>query len=117
VGVYLEWHIVQRLRLTSYASLELVEYASPDGAEFDIDDEDGDELVMYRYTHEDKTYDVSKLCLEGVRLVLSYWLMCKSVLITFNEVTIAQASAVALHQKMQEYLEDSAIVEDNETEE
>ena len=33
-----------------------------------------------------------------------------------TEVTINQAAAVALHQKMQELLTDDALVEDDETE-
>jgi len=40
----LEWYIVQGLDLQAMQVIELVEYASPDGSEFDIEDEDGDEL-------------------------------------------------------------------------
>lgn len=72
---------------------------------------------MYKYTHEDKTYDVSKLSLEGVACFKLLADVQERIDNFGNEVTIAQASAVALHQKMQEYLEDSAIIEDNETEE
>ena len=73
--------------------------------------------MNYRYTFDDKVYDVSKLTLEAV----SCFKLLANVIDRFdefqNEVTIAQASAVALHQKMQELLDDSAIVEDDETEE
>jgi len=56
---------------------------------------------VYRYTHEDKTYDVSKLSLEGVACFKLLADVQERIDNFGNEVTIAQASAVALHQKMQ----------------
>jgi hypothetical protein len=72
---------------------------------------------MYRYTYEDKVYDVEKLSLEGVACFKLLADVQERIDNFADEVTIAQASAVALHQKMQEYLEDSAIVEGAKTEE
>jgi hypothetical protein len=72
---------------------------------------------MWRYTHEDKTYDVALLSDEG-QATFQLLATVQSRIDGFqSDLTIAQAAAVALHQKMQEYLEDLAIVEDNETEE
>ena len=73
--------------------------------------------MNYRYTFEDKVYDVSKLSLEAVSGFKLLANVNDRIDDFQNEVTIAQASAVALHQKMQELLDDSAVVEDNATEE
>ena len=72
--------------------------------------------MNYRYTFEDKVYDVAKLELEAVSCFKLIANVQERIDDFQNEVTIAQASAVALHQKMQELLDDSAIVEDNESE-
>jgi len=72
--------------------------------------------VTYRYTFEDKVYDVAKLELEAVSCFKLIANVQERIDDFQNEVTIAQASAVALHQKMQELLDDSAIVTDNESE-
>jgi hypothetical protein len=72
---------------------------------------------MWRYTYEDKTYDVELLSGEG-QATFQLLATVQNRIDNFqSDLTIAQAAAVALHQKMQEYLDDSAIVEDNETEE
>jgi hypothetical protein len=73
--------------------------------------------MNYRYTFDDKVYDVSKLTLEAVSCFKLLANVNDRIENFQNEVTISQASAVALHQKMQELLDDSAIVEDDETEE
>ena len=72
---------------------------------------------MYRYTHEDKTYDAELLSPEGqatFRLLANVQQRIDGL---EADMTIMQASAVALHQKMQEFLTDDALVEDNEPEE
>jgi hypothetical protein len=71
---------------------------------------------MWRYTHEDKTYDVELLSGEGQATFQLLATVQKRIDNFQSDLTIAQAAAVALHQKMQEYLEDLAIVEDDETE-
>ena len=72
---------------------------------------------MWRYTNEDKTYDVSLLSDEGQATFQLLATVQNRIDGFQSDLTIAQAAAVALHQKMQEYLEDVAIVEDDETEE
>jgi hypothetical protein len=72
---------------------------------------------MWRYAHDGKTYDVELLSGEG-RATFQLLATVQNRIDGYqSDLTIAQAAAVALHQKMQEYLEDLAIVEDNETEE
>lgn len=71
---------------------------------------------MNTYVLEDKTYDVSKLSSEGQA--------CFQLLATVQEridtyqadLTIAQAAGVALHQKMQEFLDDTSVIEADELE-
>jgi hypothetical protein len=73
--------------------------------------------MNYRYTDEDKTYDVEKLSGEGqatFNLLVTVQQRMDGIQ---GDLTILQASAVALHQKMKEFLDDDAIVEDDETEE
>jgi hypothetical protein len=73
--------------------------------------------MNYRYTDEDKTYDVEKLSGEGqatFNLLVTVQQRMDNIQ---GDLTILQASAVALHQKMKEFLDDDAIVEDDETEE
>ena len=71
---------------------------------------------MWRYTHEDKIYDVGLLSDEAQATFQLLATVQKRIVNFQSDLTIAQAAAVALHQKMQEYLEDIAIVEDDETE-
>jgi len=72
---------------------------------------------MWRYTHEDKTYDVALLSDEGQATFQLLATVQNRIDGFQSDLTIAQAAAVALHQKMQEYLDDLAFVEDNKTEE
>jgi len=71
---------------------------------------------MYRYTHDDKTYDAELLSPEGQATFRLLATVQQRVDAIEADMTILQASAVALHQKMQEFLSDDALVEDNETE-
>lgn len=71
---------------------------------------------MWRYTHEDKTYDVEKISPEGQATFMLIADVQKRIDDLETNMTINQAAAVALHQKMQELLVDDAIVEDDETE-
>jgi hypothetical protein len=71
---------------------------------------------MYRYTHEDKTYDAELLSPEGQATFRLLATVQQRVDAMEADMTILQASAVALHQKMQEFLTDDALVEDDETE-
>jgi len=72
---------------------------------------------MWRYTHEDKVYDVEKISAEGQATFMLLADVQKRIEDLETNMTINQAAAVALHQKMQELLVDEAIVEDDETEE
>lgn len=72
---------------------------------------------MWRYTHEDKVYDVEKISPEGQATFMLIADVQKRIEDLETNMTINQAAAVALHQKMQELLIDDALVEDNETEE
>ena len=69
---------------------------------------------MYRYTHDDKVYDAEKLSGEGRATFRLLATVQQKIDEHQSDLTIAQAAAVALHSKMQEYLDDSAIVVDNE---
>lgn len=71
---------------------------------------------MYRYTHDDKTYDAELLSPEGQATFRLLATVQQRVDAMEADMTILQASAVALHQKMQEFLTDDALVEDDETE-
>jgi len=72
---------------------------------------------MWRYTHEDKVYDVEKISPEGQATFMLLADVQKRIEDLETNMTINQAAAVALHQKMQELLLDDAIVEDDNTEE
>tara|TARA_R110002012_G_C11395370_1_gene585060 strand:+ start:165 stop:383 length:219 start_codon:yes stop_codon:yes gene_type:complete len=71
---------------------------------------------MWRYTNEDKIYDVEKISPEGQATFMLIADVQKRIEDLETNMTINQAAAVALHQKMQELLVDEAIVEDDETE-
>ena len=71
---------------------------------------------MWRYTNEDKIYDVEKISPEGQATFMLLADVQKRIEDLETNMTINQAAAVALHQKMQELLVDDAIVEDDETE-
>lgn len=70
-----------------------------------------------RYTHEDKTYDVALLTPEAQATFSLLHTVQNKVDAIQSEITIAQAASVALHQRMQELLDDAAVVEDDEPEE
>ena len=72
---------------------------------------------MWRYTHEYKVYDVEKISPEGQATFMLIADVQKRIEDLETNMTINQAAAVALHQKMQDLLIDDALVEDNETEE
>jgi len=72
---------------------------------------------MWRYTYEDKVYDVEKISPEGQATFMLLADVQKRIEGLETNMTINQAAAVALHQKMQELLLDDAIVEDDDTEE
>ena len=73
--------------------------------------------MNFRYTHEDKTYDVALLTPEAQATFALLHNVQSKVDNIQAEITIAQAASVALHQRMQELLNDAAVVEDDETEE
>ena len=72
---------------------------------------------MWRYTHDDKVYDVEKTSAEGQATFMLLAEVQSRLEKMETEVTINQAASVALHQKMQEFLSDDAIAEDDKTEE
>ena len=72
---------------------------------------------MWRYNHDGKEYDVEKTSAEGQATFLLLAEVQSRLEKMETEVTINQAASVALHQKMQEFLSDDAIVEDDDTEE
>ncbi len=72
---------------------------------------------MWRYTYEDKVYDVEKISPEGQATFMLIADVQKRIEDIETNLTINQAAVVALHQKLQELLIDEAIVEDDETEE
>jgi len=71
---------------------------------------------MWRYTHGDTIYDVEKTSAEGQATFMLLAEVQSRLEKMETEMTINQAASVALHQKMQEFLSDDAIVEDDETE-
>lgn len=72
---------------------------------------------MWRYNNDGKEYDVEKTSAEGQATFLLLAEVQSRLEKMETEVTINQAASVALHQKMQEFLSDDAIVEDDDTEE
>jgi hypothetical protein len=72
---------------------------------------------MWRYTHDEKTYDVEKTSAEGQATFMLLAEVQSRIEKMETEMTINQAASVALHQKMQEFLTDDALVEDDDTEE
>lgn len=72
---------------------------------------------MWRYNHDGKEYDVEKTSAEGQATFLLLAEVQSRLEKMETEVTINQAASVALHQKMQEFLTDDAVVEDDDTEE
>ena len=72
---------------------------------------------MWRYTHGDNVYDIEKTSAEGQATFMLLAEVQSRLEKMETEVTINQAASVALHQKMQEFLTDDAVVEDDDTEE
>jgi len=72
---------------------------------------------MWRYTNDDKVYDVEKASPEAQATFMLLAEVQGRAEKMETEMTIIQASAVALHQKMQELITDDALVEDDEAEE
>lgn len=61
------------------------------------------------YTYDDKEYDVSKLSPEGQKAFQLLAISEQNVTSMENNLIISQAAAVALHQKVQQYLTDEAL--------
>lgn len=69
------------------------------------------------YSFEDKEYDVSKLSNDGQNC-FSYLALAQQKVNQLNaDLTIAQAASVALHQKMQELLDDDALISEDDMKE
>lgn len=61
------------------------------------------------YVVDDKVYDVAKLSAEGQKAFQLLAIAEQRVQNSQNNLVIDQAAAVALHQKVQEYLTDEAL--------
>jgi hypothetical protein len=61
------------------------------------------------YVVDDKVYDVAKLSAEGQKAFQLLAISEQRVRNSQNNLVIDQAAAVALHQKVQEYLTDEAL--------
>ena len=61
------------------------------------------------YVVDDNTYDVAKLSAEGQKAFQLLAIAEQRVQNSQNNLVIDQAAAVALHQKVQEYLTDEAL--------
>jgi CRISPR/Cas system-associated endoribonuclease Cas2 len=61
------------------------------------------------YVVDDKAYDVAKLSAEGQKAFQLLAIAEQRVQNSQNNLVIDQAAAVALHQKVQEYLTDEAL--------
>jgi len=66
------------------------------------------------YIFNDKTYDVAKLSAEGQKAFQLLAIAERTVQNKQDSLVIDQAAAVALHQKVQEYLNDEALVTEEE---
>lgn len=71
---------------------------------------------MHTYILEGKTYDVSKLSSEGQACFQLLATVQERIDTYQSDLTIAQAAGVALHQKMQEFLDDNSLVEADDSE-
>lgn len=71
---------------------------------------------MWTYLNSGKTYNVELLS-EEAQATFSLLATVQNRLDSLQaDLTIAQAAGVALHQKMQEFLSDEAIIKDDESE-
>lgn len=71
---------------------------------------------MMTYIHEDNTYNVESLAPEGQKAFQLLLAAEQDVRGLEDRVVIAQAAAVALHAKVQEFLTEEAIVTEEESE-
>lgn len=67
------------------------------------------------YYVDDVQYDVNKLSVEGQRAFNLLAIAEQRVQEAQSNTVIAQAAAVALHEKMKEYLTDEAIIQTEDT--
>ena len=66
------------------------------------------------YIFNDKTYDVAKLSAEGQKAFQLLAIAERTAQNTQDTLVINQAATIALHQKLQEYLNDEALVTEEE---
>jgi hypothetical protein len=71
---------------------------------------------MWRYTQDEKVYDIEKVSAEGQATFMLLAEIQKRIEGLEEDLTINQAAAIALHEKMQGHLTDDAIVEDDDSE-
>ena len=65
------------------------------------------------YTYEDSKYDVAKLSEEGQQVFKILAVAQRKADELDLDHTLAQAAVVAMHQKMQDYLDDEAIIKED----
>ena len=66
------------------------------------------------YTYEDAKYDVEKLSVEGQQVFKILAVAQRKADELNIDTTLAQAAVVAMHTKMQEYLTDKALIQEDE---
>jgi len=66
------------------------------------------------YTYEDAKYDVDKLSKEGQQVFKILAVAQRKAEELDLDHTLAQAAVVAMHQKMQTYLKDTALINNDE---
>jgi len=66
------------------------------------------------YTYEDAKYDVEKLSVEGQQVFKILAVAQRKADELNIDTTLAQAAVVAMHTKMQEYLSDKALIQEDE---
>jgi hypothetical protein len=69
------------------------------------------------YHVDDKTYDVDKFSAEGQQAFRLLALAQQDFNVVQDTLTLRQAAVLALHSKVQEYLDDNALVTEEPTEE
>jgi len=73
-------------------------------------------MVDIVYKHNDVSYDVTKLVPEGQKAFQLLHIAEQETRNIEDRMVIAQAAVVALHTKVQEYLQEDAIFTEEETE-
>ena len=73
-------------------------------------------MTQVTYVHEDVAYDVTKLSAEGQKAFQLLVTAEQDVRGLEDRMVIAQAAAVALHAKVQEFLVEEVIVTEEELE-